>query len=117
MSGAGRRAGNAVVSVASLEEFFRDSIDAAMESNRVVLDTHTTHYVVSLLTLFARSEALYEPTDSGPGLKPLAIMLADALEALVEHPAHPGRESGDAHEVSGAVLEPVGVVGQVAADG
>jgi hypothetical protein len=36
---------------------------------------------VSLLTLFSRSEAFFEEVDSRPGLKPLALMLADAVEA------------------------------------
>jgi hypothetical protein len=67
--------------VASLTEFFRDSVDAAMAANHVVLDTQTSHYVVNLLTLFARSEDFYEPGPDGPQLRPLALMLADAVEA------------------------------------
>ena len=43
-------------------------------------EDHTAHYVVNLLTLFARSEALYEKTQAGIGLKPLALMLAEAAE-------------------------------------
>ena len=70
-----------VIPVPSLQEFFRDSVDAAMVSNKVAVEDHTAHYVVSLLTLFARSEALHEQADGGPGLKPLALMLADAAEA------------------------------------
>jgi len=41
----------------------------------------TAHYVVNLLTLFARSEALYDDTESRRGMKPLALMLADAVNA------------------------------------
>ena len=41
---------------------------------------HTAYYVVNLLTLFARSDALYEETQAGLGLKPLALMLAEAAE-------------------------------------
>ncbi|MEO8443446.1 MAG: hypothetical protein ABI567_00375 [Gammaproteobacteria bacterium] len=69
-----------VIPVPSLREFFRDSVDAAMASNKVAVDDHTAHYVVNLLTLFARSEALHEPGEPGPG-KPLALMLADAAGA------------------------------------
>jgi hypothetical protein len=36
---------------------------------------------VNLLTLFARSDALYEQTPEGPRLKPLITMLSEALEA------------------------------------
>lgn len=65
----------------SLQEFFRDSVDAAMASNKVAVEDHTAHYVVNLLTLFARSEALHDQADRGPGNRPLALMLADAAEA------------------------------------
>lgn len=61
-----------------------DSIDAAMATNNVVVDDHTTHYVVNLLTLFSRSEALYEETAAGRRLQPLALMLASACEATSE---------------------------------
>lgn len=70
-----------VIPVPSLQEFFRNSVDAAMASNKVAIEDHTAHYVVNLLTLFARSEALHDQADSGPGLRPLALMLADAAEA------------------------------------
>lgn len=65
----------------SLQEFFRNSVDAAMASNKVAVEDHTAHYVVNLLTLFARSEALHDQADAGPGTRPLALMLADAADA------------------------------------
>jgi hypothetical protein len=67
--------------VASLQEFFRDSVDAAMAANKLVMDDQTSCYVVSLLTLFARSDDFYEPGPDGPHLRPLALMLADAVDA------------------------------------
>ncbi len=72
--------GTPLVPVASLEEFFRDSVDAALAANHVVVDHGTSHYVVRLLTLFARADACY---DAGEGAvhRPLALMLADALDA------------------------------------
>jgi hypothetical protein len=73
-----------LVTITSLESFFNDSVDAALATNRLVLDDHTTHYVVNLLTLFARSDALYERTDDGYRLRPLASMLSDAVEAGTE---------------------------------
>jgi len=66
------------IDVRTLHEFFRDSVRAALERQRVGVEDHTEHYVVNLLTMFARSEALFEPTPDGPRLKPLALMLADA---------------------------------------
>ena len=68
--------------VASLTEYFRDSIDAAMATNKVAVDSHAIHYVVNLLTLFARAEALHDHSPGGSSrLRPLALMLADAMAA------------------------------------
>lgn len=67
--------------VESLQAFFHDSMGCAMAENKVVLDDQTTHYVVNLLTLFSRSEDFYESTADGPALRPLAGMLADAVDA------------------------------------
>lgn len=65
----------------SLQEYFRDSVDAAMASNRLAVESHTAHYVVNLLTLFSRSEALHDKAECGIAPKPLALMLADAAAA------------------------------------
>jgi len=70
-----------VVPVANLAEFFRENLHGALERQRLEVETHTEHYVVNLLTLFARSEALYERSPDGLRLKPLVAMLAEALEA------------------------------------
>ena len=70
-----------VVAVSTLTEFFRDSVHSAVERQKVELDGHTEHYVVNLLTMFARSEALYDRTPEGIRLRPLAHMFAEAAEA------------------------------------
>ena len=70
-----------VVAVPNLREFFHDSVQKALRNQRVDLDDHTEHYVVNVLTMFARSEELYERTPEGVRLKPLAHMLADASAA------------------------------------
>jgi len=69
------------IDVRNLREFFRDSVHDALERQHVGVEDHTEHYVVNLLTMFARSEALFEPTPEGPRLRPLAMMLADAGSA------------------------------------
>ncbi|HEY5760244.1 MAG TPA: hypothetical protein VIU34_30685 [Steroidobacter sp.] len=71
----------AVVAVPNLREFFHDSVQKALRNQRVDVDDHTEHYVVNVLTMFARSEELYERTSEGVRLKPLAHMLADASAA------------------------------------
>ena len=70
-----------VVRVANLQDFFRTSIDRVIDKQGVEVDPHATHYVVNLLTLFSRSDELYEDDGETYGLRPLALMLADAADA------------------------------------
>src|ERR1700736_5403635 len=70
-----------LIPVANLREFFHDALQGAFAKQHLCVEDQTEHYVVNVLTLFARSEALYERTPSGTRLKPLAVMLAEALEA------------------------------------
>jgi hypothetical protein len=70
-----------LVAVGSLREFFRDTLHAAMTRQKLAVEAETEQYVVNLLTVFARADALYETTPAGPKLRPLAAMLADAMEA------------------------------------
>ena len=70
-----------VVRVANLQDFFRTSIDTVIDKQGVDVDPHATHYVVNLLTLFSRSDELYEDDGENYGLRPLALMLADAADA------------------------------------
>ncbi len=67
--------------VVNLKEYFKDALHGALESQRLSVEDQTEHYVVNLLTLFSRSEALFDRTPEGPRLKPLAVMLCEALEA------------------------------------
>ena len=69
-----------VVAVSNLRDFFRESVDSAIDNQRVDVDPHTSHYVVNLLTLFARSEKFYSENDEHCGVRPLALMMADAVE-------------------------------------
>lgn len=80
--------GSHVVPVANLREFFRDTLHGALVKQHLAVEDQTEHYVVNLLTLFARSEALYENTPTGPRLKPLVAMLCEALEAPGESERH-----------------------------
>jgi hypothetical protein len=70
-----------IVPVTNLREFFRDALHGALEKQHVAVEDQTEHYVVNLLTLFSRSEALYDQTSEGPRLKPLVVLLTEALEA------------------------------------
>jgi len=78
-----------VLPVANLREFFRDTLHGALVKQRLAVEDQTEHYVVNLLTLFARSESLYEGTPPGTHLPPLVSMLCAALET--ETPAEQHR--------------------------
>ena len=70
-----------VEQVSSLRDYFRTSIEGVIENQGVDMDPHAAHYVVNLLTSFSRSEELYEDDGETYGLRPLALMLADAANA------------------------------------
>jgi hypothetical protein len=70
-----------LVAVSSLREFFRDAFHAASEKQHLDIDEHAEQYVVNLLTMFSRADAFYDRTPEGLRIKPLAHMLAEALEA------------------------------------
>jgi hypothetical protein len=76
-----RQASKRVVPVSNLREFFKDELHGALEKRHLAVEDQTEHYVVNLLTLFSRSEELYDSTPEGTRLKPLVVMLSEALEA------------------------------------
>jgi hypothetical protein len=101
MSDSERSDGNGsprVVPVANLREYFHDALQGALERQHLAVEDQTEHYVVNLLTLFARSDALYaqspggahEGSDRGTRLKPLVVMLTEALEAPNPSDRHRG---------------------------
>ena len=77
----GQSRNDRVVQVQNLADYFRTSIDGVISRQGVDVDPHAAHYVVNLLTLFSRSEELYEDHGESYGLRPLALMMADAAEA------------------------------------
>jgi hypothetical protein len=78
------QASKRVLPVANLREFFRDALHGALEKRQLAVEDQTEHYVVNVLTLFSRSEELYDATPEGARLKPLVVMLSEALEARSE---------------------------------
>jgi len=78
-----------IQTVANLKEFFRDALHDALSHQHVAVEGETEHYVVNVLTMFSDADALYErhshngvhTRDSRTHLKPLAMMLGEALEA------------------------------------
>lgn len=70
-----------VMAVSNLEDYFRDSLARATRSRALTTGEATQHYLVHVLVGFARAENLFEYSREGYVLRPLAVMLADALEA------------------------------------
>ena len=77
----GQSRNDRVVQVQNLADYFRTSIDGVISRHGVDVDPHAAHYVVNLLTLFSRSEELFEDRGDTYGLRPLALMMADAADA------------------------------------
>lgn len=67
--------------VHNLTEFFRDALGKALASQQVRLDEHTAHYVVSLLTVYSRTEVSHGDTRPGQRWVSLADLLAQASAA------------------------------------
>jgi hypothetical protein len=78
--------------VANLKEFFKDALHDALSHQHVAVEGETEHYVVNMLTMFSDADALYERSAEGSRgrLKPLVVMLGEALEA----PTHEARCRG-----------------------
>jgi hypothetical protein len=70
-----------IVAVSNLTEFFRDEFRNVTSTQHVEVDAHTEHYVVNLLSGFARSERLQHDTPNDRGPQSLAQLLAAAFEA------------------------------------
>lgn len=70
-----------VMAVPNLLDYFRTSVEGVIAEQGVDVKPHATYYVVNLLTLFSRSEELYDDDSDTFGVKPLALMLADASDA------------------------------------
>jgi hypothetical protein len=94
--GSGGNGSPRVVPVANLREYFHDALHDALERQHLAVEDQTEHYVVNLLTLFSRADALYEQPPEGvqgaggARLKPLVVMLAEALEASTPSDRHRG---------------------------
>ena len=67
--------------VADVREFFRDALQTALGHQHLHVEDHTEHYIVNLLAMFSHTDALFEPDDDRSQVKPLAMLLADALHA------------------------------------
>jgi hypothetical protein len=69
------------IAVMNLQEFFHDSVQQALHNQHVEVEAQTEHYLVTVLTRFARADEYFEGSAGTRGQRPLASLLAEALEA------------------------------------
>lgn len=67
--------------VSDVREFFRDALQSALGHQHLHVQDHTEHYIVNLLAMFAHTDALFDPDAKRSQLKPLALLLAEAVNA------------------------------------
>ena len=68
-----------VITSTSVGDFFHRALNSALSKQHIEATPDTVHYVVHLLSNFSRSDQLYEQTEHGYGLKPLAFIYADVV--------------------------------------
>lgn len=73
-----RKGSERVITGESVEDFFHSALNSALDNQKIAATPNTVRYVVHMLACFMRSDRLYERTDDGYGLKPLALIYADA---------------------------------------
>lgn len=69
-----------VIASADLREYFHASVGDALSKQGVDVTVETVYYLVNVLTLFQRSERLFDVSDNRREIRPLAMLYADALE-------------------------------------
>lgn len=77
-----------LITETSLQEYFQTSVSDALENQKVEAGADTVHYVVNLLTSYSRSEKLFERTQDGVMIRPLASLYADAVEGATTDERH-----------------------------
>lgn len=63
----------------SIKEYFHDTVNEALANQHINASEETAYYLVNLLTAFSRSEHLFEKSENGVDMKPLALLYVDAV--------------------------------------
>ncbi len=69
-----------VIASADLREYFHETIGDALNRKGVDATVETVYYIVNLLTVFQRSDRLFDFNGERLEIRPLAMLYADALE-------------------------------------
>lgn len=87
---------DSLVTTKSLQEYFKDLLEGAMERQKSPLDQLTELYLVDLLARFSDAEVLYvRNADGSLDEEPLALQLQRALEGTREERIQALRRLGD----------------------
>jgi hypothetical protein len=71
--------GGSLITQASLREYFHNELHEALSHQKIRAESETVCYLTNLLTTYARSDELFEQTDYGVDIKPLAVTYSEAL--------------------------------------
>jgi hypothetical protein len=71
--------GSSLITQASLREYFHNELHEALNHQKIQAESETVCYLTNLLTMYARSDELFEQTDYGVDIKPLAVTYSEAL--------------------------------------
>lgn len=71
----------AIVETVNVESFFHPSVHDAVASQKLDVCDETIVYMTQLLTRFVRSDRLFEDSEDGVQIKPLALLYCDAAQA------------------------------------
>lgn len=78
------QAAERLITGTNVRAYFHDSITTALKKRNRSAEDHTIAYVTNLLAGFTRTDMLYDHTRDGPMLRPLALLYADAVQAVSE---------------------------------
>lgn len=74
-----------VIATTDIQAYFHQSLQTALHNNKVNAEQETVGYLVRLLSNFLRSEHLFDQSEDGLQIKPLAFHYADALHGSSAH--------------------------------
>ena len=66
---------------ANVTDFFRGLITEAVAEHKLDTTPEAQHYLVNLLAFYTHADTLFERTEDGLGLRPLAMLYSDAVDA------------------------------------
>lgn len=69
----------ALLTTTNIQSYFHQSLQTALENNKLHAEDETIGYLVRLLSNFLHTEKLFEESEDGLSIKPLALYYAEAI--------------------------------------